>query len=152
MVTKCSYIFNLIYIKLFLNIMIYLVLLIPILLLVLEGLQDYYIWKASTYDKYEYTIKWHNVKFFIIFFTYTLISILYFDNILDIIIYLFYISGLRISVFNLTYNILRGRKPWYFSSTSNIVDILFSKYPKLAYFSCVIFTILLFLYLINIIF
>jgi hypothetical protein len=123
--------------------MLYLILFVPVLLLCLEGLQDYYIWKSSNYNKYEYTIKWHNVKFFIILFTYTLISVLYFIDIMWAFVYLFYIACLRIGVFNLTYNILRGKKPWYFSNSSNLIDKTLNKHPKLFYFGCVILMIFL---------
>ena len=116
--------------------------LFPILFFIAEGFIDFYVWKASTNKKFHYTKKWHKIKFIEQFIIAFFIAYNFSD-----IYFIFYYAFTRIVFFNATLNLLRGRKIYYFSKNSNIVDKHLSKFPKLSYTMAVIST-LIFLYLI----
>jgi hypothetical protein len=121
---------------------------LPVVHFVLEAFHNYYVWKASTMKMYKYTLKWHTVDFYIKAVIYIAIILIYGDIWQISIIYLLYVSCIRVTIFNVIYNVLRGNKIYYFSSDSNVIDKVLHETPKLSYYGITVLSIVLLLTLI----
>lgn len=111
------------------------------IIFITEGFHDYYVWKASSYHKYEYTKMWHKVDFVYNVFVWALVSYLIFGFSIDAILLLVFIAITRMLMLNTTINLLRGMKISYLSESSNIIDKLLHKYED------IVFVVLIFIYI-----
>lgn len=111
------------------------------IIFITEGFHDYYVWKSSTNDKYEYTKIWHKIDFVYNVFVWSMVSYLIFGLNIDAILFLIFIAITRMLMLNSTINLLRGMKISYLSENSNVIDKLLHKYED------IVFVVLILIYI-----
>jgi len=116
---------------------------------IIEGLQDYYVWKSSSAHKYVYTKMWHKVDFVYNVLIWSLVSYLIFYFSIDAFIFLFYMGISRMFLLNSTINLLRGNKISYLSDSSNIIDKTLKKYENIVFVTLLISYISMSIYFIS---
>ena len=112
-----------------------------IVLYVIDALRDYNVWKASTYDKYLYTRRWHTYAFFFHLIVASLICYLISGASIDSGILLITIGLTRYVVFNTALNLLREKPLYYLSKDSNFIDRIFKRFEIPVYIIVFLLTI-----------
>lgn len=112
----------------------WLLLFFPIILYILEGIHDFYVWQASDAQKKKATTAWHRQDFINNALIAIVLAICYIQFLnLDlwwILVYTLYCAFARALFLNSTFNLLRGNQIYYFSAD---YDFFFNRAPKIYY-------------------